>query len=29
MKAWRVAELGEPKDVLRLDTVADPVPGAT
>jgi NADPH:quinone reductase len=27
MKAWRVAELGEPKDVLRLDTVADPVPG--
>ena len=27
MKAWRVAGLGEPKDVLRLDSVADPVPG--
>jgi NADPH2:quinone reductase len=28
MKAWRVAELGEPKDVLRLsDDAPDPVPG--
>lgn len=28
MKAWHVAELGEPKDVLALVEVADPVPGA-
>jgi NADPH2:quinone reductase len=28
MKAWRVAELGEPKDVLELEEVADPEPGA-
>jgi NADPH2:quinone reductase len=28
MKAWRVAELGEPKDVLELVEVADPEPGA-
>ncbi|MEV1142180.1 NADPH:quinone oxidoreductase family protein [Micromonospora sp. NPDC049799] len=27
MKAWRVAELGEPRDVLRLNDVADPEPG--
>ncbi|WP_422733194.1 NADPH:quinone oxidoreductase family protein [Micromonospora sp. WMMD558] len=27
MKAWRVAALGEPRDVLRLDDVADPEPG--
>ncbi|RZU75348.1 NADPH2:quinone reductase [Micromonospora kangleipakensis] len=27
MKAWRVAELGEPHDVLRLVDVADPEPG--
>ena len=27
MKAWRVAGLGEPKDVLHLDTADDPVPG--
>ncbi|MFI7575697.1 NADPH:quinone oxidoreductase family protein [Micromonospora sp. NPDC049497] len=27
MKAWRVAELGEPRDVLRLVDVADPEPG--
>ncbi|MCM0675271.1 NADPH:quinone oxidoreductase family protein [Micromonospora phytophila] len=27
MKAWRVAELGEPHDVLRLVEVTDPQPG--
>ncbi|MBP2472491.1 NADPH2:quinone reductase [Crossiella equi] len=27
MRAWRVHELGEPKDVLRLDQVDDPVAG--
>jgi NADPH2:quinone reductase len=27
VKAWRVAELGEPKEVLRLVEVADPTPG--
>jgi NADPH2:quinone reductase len=27
MKTWRVHELGEPGDVLRLDDVDDPVPG--
>lgn len=27
MKAWQVAELGEPKDVLRLANVADLAPG--
>ncbi|MFR9730109.1 NADPH:quinone oxidoreductase family protein [Saccharopolyspora sp. MS10] len=27
MKAWRLSENGEPQDVLRLDEVADPVPG--
>jgi NADPH2:quinone reductase len=27
MKAWQVAELGEPRDVLRLVDVADPKPG--
>lgn len=27
MKAWRVNELGEPRDVLRLENVADPVAG--
>ncbi|MBM0256733.1 alcohol dehydrogenase catalytic domain-containing protein [Micromonospora sp. 4G55] len=27
MKAWRVADLGEPRDVLRLVGVADPEPG--
>jgi NADPH2:quinone reductase len=28
MKAWRVAELGEPGDVLTLVDVADPEPAA-
>jgi NADPH2:quinone reductase len=28
MKAWQVAELGEPKDVLQLVDTATPVPGA-
>ncbi len=28
MKAWRINELGEPKDVMRLDEVPDPTPGA-
>jgi NADPH2:quinone reductase len=28
MRAWRVHELGEPIDVLRLDQVPDPEPGA-
>ncbi|MFY9926973.1 MAG: NADPH:quinone oxidoreductase family protein [Streptosporangiaceae bacterium] len=28
MKAWRVHELGEPADVLRLDDVPEPEPGA-
>ncbi|NGN95524.1 NADPH:quinone oxidoreductase family protein [Nocardioides sp. KC13] len=28
MKAWRINELGEPKDVMRLEEVADPSPGA-
>jgi NADPH2:quinone reductase len=27
MKAWQVPELGEPRDVLRLAEVPDPVPG--
>ncbi|MEU5790591.1 NADPH:quinone oxidoreductase family protein [Micromonospora purpureochromogenes] len=27
MKAWRIADLGEPRDVLRLVDVADPEPG--
>ena len=27
MKAWQVAELGEPRDVLRLVEVEDPAPG--
>jgi NADPH2:quinone reductase len=27
MKAWRVEELGEPGEVLRLQEVADPEPG--
>lgn len=27
MRAWQVHELGEPKDVLTLETVADPLPG--
>ncbi|MBQ0892292.1 NADPH:quinone oxidoreductase family protein [Micromonospora sp. U56] len=27
MKAWRVVDLGEPRDVLRLVDVADPEPG--
>ncbi|MFC8616085.1 NADPH:quinone oxidoreductase family protein [Micromonospora purpureochromogenes] len=27
MKAWRVADLGEPRDVLRLVDVAEPEPG--
>lgn len=27
MKAWRVASLGEPRDVLRLEDVEDPRPG--
>lgn len=27
MKAWRVASLGEPKDVLTLEDVPEPVPG--
>src|SRR5580658_4160452 len=27
MKAWRVVELGEPRDVLVLEEVPDPVPG--
>jgi len=27
VKAWRVAALGEPRDVMRLEEVADPVPG--
>ncbi len=28
MKAWRINELGEPKDVMRLEEVSDPSPGA-
>ncbi|MGY0388994.1 NADPH:quinone oxidoreductase family protein [Nocardioides sp. WG-D5] len=28
MKAWRINELGEPKDVMRLEEVPDPSPGA-
>ncbi|MFD7077441.1 NADPH:quinone oxidoreductase family protein [Nocardioides sp. NPDC059952] len=28
MKAWRINELGEPKDVMRLEEVPDPTPGA-
>ena len=28
MKAWRVSELGEPRDVMTLDEVPDPQPGA-
>ncbi|NYI81119.1 NADPH:quinone oxidoreductase family protein [Nocardioides panzhihuensis] len=28
MKAWRIGSLGEPKDVMRLEEVADPTPGA-
>jgi NADPH:quinone reductase len=27
MKAWRVVELGEPRDVLALEDMPDPVPG--
>lgn len=27
MRSWRVHELGQPKDVLRLDDVAEPEPG--
>ncbi|MBF6364206.1 NADPH:quinone oxidoreductase family protein [Nocardia puris] len=27
MKAWRVHELGEPREVLRLEETADPAPG--
>ena len=27
MRAWQVPELGEPRDVLRLAEVPDPVPG--
>ncbi|WP_027503584.1 NADPH:quinone oxidoreductase family protein [Rhodococcus sp. UNC363MFTsu5.1] len=27
MKAWRVNELGEPRDVLRLEEIAEPAPG--
>lgn len=28
MKAWRIGSLGEPRDVMRLEEVADPTPGA-
>ncbi|MBC7277835.1 NADPH:quinone oxidoreductase family protein [Nocardioides sp.] len=28
MKAWRIGSLGEPKDVMKLEEVADPTPGA-
>lgn len=28
MKAWRINELGEPKDVMRLEEVPDPSPGS-
>ena len=28
MQAWRVHELGEPRDVMRLDTIDVPAPGA-
>ena len=28
MKAWRIGSLGEPKDVMRLEEVPDPTPGA-
>ncbi|NLE79018.1 MAG: NADPH:quinone oxidoreductase family protein [Rhodococcus sp.] len=28
MKAWRVNELGEPRDVLKLEEIPDPTPGA-
>lgn len=28
MKAWRINELGEPKDVMRLEEVPDPTPGS-
>ncbi|MCP2292061.1 NADPH:quinone oxidoreductase family protein [Nocardia amikacinitolerans] len=28
MKAWRVHELGQPRDVLRFEEVADPEPGS-
>jgi NADPH2:quinone reductase len=27
MKAWRIGSLGEPKDVMKLEEVADPTPG--
>ncbi|GGR63454.1 NADPH2:quinone reductase [Nocardioides luteus] len=27
MKAWRIGSLGEPKDVMQLEEVADPTPG--
>jgi NADPH:quinone reductase len=27
MRAWRVHQLGEPRDVLRLEEIPDPVPG--
>ena len=29
MKAWRVNELGQPRDVLALEETADPTPNAT
>lgn len=28
MKAWRIGSLGEPQDVMRLEEVPDPTPGA-
>ena len=28
MKAWRVSELGEPRDVMSLDEIPDPAPDA-
>lgn len=28
MRAWQIAELGEPRDVLRLVDVAEPEPGS-
>jgi hypothetical protein len=28
VKAWRVAELGEPRDAMSLDEIPDPQPGA-
>jgi len=29
VKAWRVNELGQPRDVLALEETADPTPNAT